>query len=193
MKQTFIAAAIFSLIAASTLPLAAQTEEAKPSLNPTEEKNPFGMGLLAKDRPKDAKTEITAKTQATFDNTTSIAEFEGNVVVKDPQFTLFCDKLKVILGKNRKGMERVEAYGKVVIVQDNTDSSGKVIKSIGRGGKAVYEPSTGDIILTIWPSVQHDINRQEATADFTVMTLNRSGKSRTEGPSKTSIVDNGGQ
>ncbi len=85
-------------------------------------KDPFGVkGLTNKDRPKDAKTEITSKKQATFDNATSIAEFEGSVVVKDPQFTLFCDQLRVTLGKDRKGLQLVEAFGNVIIVQENTD------------------------------------------------------------------------
>ena len=78
---------------------------------------------MTKDRPKDAKTEITSKKQATFDNATNVAEFEGSVVVKDPQFTMFCDQLRVTMSKDRKGLQLVEAFGNVIIVQDNTDES----------------------------------------------------------------------
>jgi hypothetical protein len=53
--------------------------------------DPTGMGLLQKDRPKNAKTEITCKDESTFDNTTGVATFVKSVVVKDPQFNLFCD------------------------------------------------------------------------------------------------------
>jgi lipopolysaccharide transport protein LptA len=169
----------------------------KPTMSPelgggasSEKKDPFGVKGLTKDRPKDAKTEITSKKQATFDNATSIAEFEGSVVVKDPQFTLFCDQLRVTMSKDRKGLQLVEAFGNVIIVQENTDDAGKKTKATGRSGKAVYEPVSGDVTLTTWPSVQHDINMQVATEEGTVMILNRGGKMTTKGGSRTVIVDN---
>ena len=109
----------------------------------SEKKDPFGVKGLTKDRPKDAKTEITSKKQATFDNVSSVAEFEGSVVVKDPQFTLFCDQPRVTIGKDRKGLQLVEAFGNVIIVQENTDEAGKKVKATGRSGKAVYEPVSG--------------------------------------------------
>jgi lipopolysaccharide transport protein LptA len=143
------------------------------------------------DRPKDSKTEITATKQATFDNAASVAEFEGKVVVRDPQFTLFCDRLKVSLAENRKGIKTAEALGNVTIVQENTDAEGQKIKSIGRAGKAVFEPSSGRVTLTVWPQVQHGINNQVGTEEGTVMVLNRDGKSTTTGGSKTMIVDTG--
>lgn len=179
-------------------PATLRAQELKPSMNPDsgEDKNPFGMAGMG-ERPKGAKTEITAKKQATFDNTTSIAEFEGNVVVKDVQFTLFCDRLKVTLAKNRKGLQLVEAFGdardKVIIVQENTDAAGKVTKAIGRATKATYDPTTGIITLIGWPSVQHGINLQQATEESTIMTLDRAGKMDTKGGSKTTIVETGDQ
>ena len=171
----------------------------KPTMSPelsggsSEKRDPYGVKGLTKDRPKDAKTEITSKKQATFDNASSVAEFEGSVVVKDPQFTLFCDHLKVTLGKDRKGLQLVEAFGNVIIVQENTDEAGKKSKATGRSGKAVYEPISGDVTLTTWPSVQHDINMQVATEETTIMILNRSGKMTTTGGSRTVIVDNNPQ
>ena len=169
----------------------------KPTMSPelgggasSDKKDPFGVKGLTKDRPKDAKTEITSKKQATFDNATSVAEFEGSVVVKDPQFTLFCDSLRVTMSKDRKGLQLVEAFGNVIIVQENTDDAGKKTKATGRSGKAVYEPVSGDVTLTTWPSVQHDINMQVATEESTVMILNRGGKMTTKGGSRTVIVDN---
>lgn len=144
---------------------------------------------LGKDRPADAKTEILANKEATFDNAASVAEFIGNVVVHDPQFTLTCDRLRVTLSKSRKGMELTEAFGNVVIVQENTDKSGKTSRSIGKAGFATYKPETGDITLKTWPSVQQNGNIQVGTEESTVMFLNRSGKSHTEGSSKTVITD----
>ena len=171
----------------------------KPTMSPelsggsSEKRDPYGVKGLTKDRPEGAKTEITSKKQATFDNASNVAEFEGSVVVKDPQFTLFCDQLKVTLGKDRKGLQLVEAFGNVIIVQENTDEAGKKSKATGRSGKAVYEPISGDVTLTTWPSVQHDINMQVATEETTIMILNRSGKMTTTGGSRTVIVDNNPQ
>lgn len=150
-----------------------------------------GFGALGKDRPKDARTEITATKEASFDNAASIAEFSGRVVVRDPQFTLTCDRLKVTLSKGRKGMELAEATGKVVIVQENTDANGKTTKAIGRAEKLTYVPATGEITLKVWPSVQQGINNQVATEESTIMILKRDGKSQTIGGSKTVISDTG--
>jgi lipopolysaccharide transport protein LptA len=198
MKRLF-SLTLFSLALLAVPGWSAPPNE-KPTMSPelggggsSEKKDPFGVKGLTKDRPKDAKTEITSKKQATFDNATSIAEFEGSVVVKDPQFTLFCDQLRVTLSKDRKGLQLVEAFGNVIIVQENTDDAGKKTKATGRSGKAVYEPVSGDVTLTTWPSVQHDINMQVATEEGTVMILNRGGKMTTKGGSRTVIVDNNPQ
>jgi lipopolysaccharide transport protein LptA len=192
-KPFFLLLAVVLCAAAS-----ARAQEQSPSMNAgAEKKAPFGMGGLSNERPKGAKTEITAKKQATFDNVTSTAEFEGSVVVKDVQFTLFCDRLKVALNKNRKGLQLVEAFGdgrdRVIIVQENSDANGKVTKATGRATRATYDPATGDVTLYGWPSVQHDINLQVATEEGTVMILNRDGKMTTKGGSKTLIVDTGDQ
>jgi lipopolysaccharide transport protein LptA len=144
---------------------------------------------LGKDRPADAKTEILANKEATFDNAASVAEFTGNVIVHDPQFTLTCDRLRVTLSKSRKGMELTEAFGNVVIIQENTDKSGKPSKAIGKAGFASYVPETGEITLKSWPSVQQNVNTQVGTEEGTIMFLNRNGKSHTVGPSKTVITD----
>ncbi len=163
-----------------------------PSMAQGEKQDSPAVGAFAglgKDRPADAKTEITANKEATFDNANSVAEFVGRVIVRDPQFTLSCDRLKVTLSKTRKGMEVVEALGNVVIVQENTDKAGQTTKAIGKAEQATYVPATGEVTLKGWPSVQQGMNNQVATERGTIMVLNRSGKSRTEGPSKTMITD----
>ncbi len=147
------------------------------------------VGFIQKDRPKGAKTEITSQTEATFDNATSVATFVGKVVVKDPQFTLYCEKLVVYLRADRKGIDRAEAEGKVVIVQENKNDKGEIVKSIGRAGKAVFVPSTGDVTLSIWPQLQQGINNQVATDQGTVMILNRAGRLKTIGGSRVTLVD----
>ncbi len=190
--MNFRHAVLLALITAAA-PAALRAQNS-PSMNPgaVSEPSPSASGIggfagLGKDRPKDARTEITATKEATFDNAASVAEFIGRVVVRDPQFTLTCDRLKVILSKDRKGLESAEAIGNVVIVQENT--TGSTTKAIGRAEKATYTPATGEVILRGWPSVQQGINNQVATEEGTVMVLNRSGKSTTKGGSKTVISD----
>lgn len=186
---------IHPLIVLLVLGVCAANAQQSPSMNQGEKQesssplNAFaGMG---KDRPADAKTEITANKEATFDNAASVAEFAGNVKVRDPQFTLTCDRLKVTLSKTRKGMEVAEAVGNVVIVQENTEKNGQTTKAIGRSGTATYVPASGEVTLRVWPSVQQGMNNQVATEEGTVMVLNRNGKSRTVGGSKTVITDTG--
>jgi hypothetical protein len=171
-------------------------QQDSPSVNPSASSSgktdPFGMKGLTKDRPKNARTVITATQEATFDNATSIGQFVGGVIVKDPQFTLFCDKLTVYLSKGHKGMDKAIADGHVVIVQDNVDDNGKPIKSIGRAGQAIFEPPTGNVTLKLWPSIQHGVDSQIATEEGTIMILNRDGRSKTIGGSTTSITDTSG-
>lgn len=174
------------LLAALAVPAFAQES---PSMNAGTQGNSTGLfGGLGKDRPKGARTEITATKEATWDNSGNVAEFTGRVVVRDPQFTLTCDRLKVILRADRKGLENAEATGNVVIVQEQTENSNQP-KAIGRAGQATYVPATGDVTLRTWPSVQQGSNTQVSTEEGTVMVLNRSGKSVTRGGSKTVITD----
>jgi lipopolysaccharide transport protein LptA len=181
-----------ALLCAAALPAFSQ-QHADPAATPANSRktDPTGMGIVSKDRPKNAKTEITCKNDATFDNEKSVATFEGTVFVKDPQFNLYCDKLVVYLGKDRKGIEHAEAWGHVVVVQENTNDKGEAVKSIGRAGKATFYPATGDATLTDWPQLQQGINNHIATEQTTVMVLNRDGRLKTTGGSKTTIVDQG--
>lgn len=175
----------------AALTLSSALAQENPTLNVAQEpkKDPMGMGAFSKDRPKDAQTEITARNQATFDNGTNIAEFEGSVVVKDPQFTLTCDKLRVLLKPDRKGMQEIQAIGNVIIKQENVSDRGEKNSSTGQAGKAVYNPATGDVTLTEWPQIERGINVHIANEKGTIMVLNRDGHMTTKGGSKTIIKD----
>lgn len=173
-------------------PLSASAQSA-PSMNASAQakESGNGFGALGSERPKGAETIITAREEANFDNKTSIAEFVGSVVVRDPQFTLTCDRLKAFLKPGGRGLERVEAMGNVVIRQENTDNRGSQVVSTARSGKAVFMPDTGDIDLQEWPQVQQGINAHVSTEASTRMILNRAGRINTVGSSKTVIVDAG--
>lgn len=154
----------------------------------------FGMGLSGPgtgERPKNSRTVIQSNDGASFDNAANSAEFDGHVVVQDPQFTLTCDKLLAVLRPDRKGLQKAIATGNVVIVQEKQNDRGDLVKSVGKCGKATYDVASGDVSLEEWPQVQQGINNQVATARETVMILNAKGRSRTVGPSRTQIVDQG--
>lgn len=150
---------------------------------------PFAVS--SDERPKNSRTIIESDDGATFENSTSTAEFTGNVVVHDPQFDLNCAKLHVILRPDRKGLSKVVATGSVVIVQEKKNDRGDIVKSIGKCGKATYDAATGDVTMEDWPQIQQGINNQVATQQTTVMILNSKGRSRTIGSSRTLIVDQG--
>jgi len=148
--------------------------------------------LLGGDRPKDATTEITADEEASFDNANNVAIFRGNVIVRDPQFDLQCDTLRVTLNSNRRGLAKVEAEGNVIIVRETQGENGAPVRSEGRAKKVVYDADTGRATLTGWPQIRHGLNTQVATEEGTVMVLDRNGKSTTTGRSRTIVGETRG-
>ncbi len=157
-----------------------------PSLNSFDNSN---ENTTEKPKKGPSKTEVTAEDEATFNNNTNIGEFFGHVTVKNDQFNLFCNHLIITLRKDRRGLQHGEAIGDVVITQENVDTDGNVTRSIGRAGRANYDPVTGDVLLTEWPQLQQGINNHIAIDKHTRMTLNKDGQSTTIGHSKTVIVD----
>jgi len=80
-------------------------------------------------------------------------------------------------------------YQPVVIVQDKPASNGQAaIHNVGIAEKANYNADTGDVVLTGWPRVSQGGDTQIATAEYTVMTMNKDGHTmKTRGPSRTVI------
>ncbi|MEI8292613.1 MAG: LptA/OstA family protein [bacterium] len=170
-------------------PAPAQESKASMSADTKTGKPPGLFNMGGGDRPAGAKTEITATKESSFDSEKNIAEFTGRVVVRDPQFTLTCDRLKVTLSPDRKGIAVAEAQGNVIIVQEKSDPKSTAQQAIGRAGEVTYKPDAGEVVLKDWPSIQQGINNQVATEQSTVMILRTSGQSRTIGGSKTLITD----
>ncbi len=226
ISRVFSAAAV-AVLASAGLALGQPVEEQKlPRLDVFSGKRlPLGYEGTPLAKPKKEKeekkskgqTEITAL-EATFDQKTREAVFIGDVIVKDPEFTVTCDRLTAFLKKQNEGaapkavpadpppanreaapegkgggLDRAiaeAAKGKeVAITQDKFEADGTITKNIGHAKKATYDAKTGDIVLTGNPSVQQGINLCVAQSDETVMTLNRSGRMRVEGPHKTTIKD----
>ena len=150
------------------------------------------FGMAGNDeRPKNARTIIDSDAGANFENASNSADFLGHVIVRDPQFDLTCEKLHVVLRPDRKGLQQVIALGNVIVTQQKKNDRGDLVKSVGKCGKATYDPATGDVTLEEWPQIQQGINNQVATQSSTVMILNSKGRSRTIGSSRTMIVDQG--
>ena len=162
------------------------------------------------------ETIITAL-EATFDQKTREAVFTGKVLVKDPEFNVECDRLDAFLKKapEKNGADKPAADppptpkspaeekgggldhaiadanpgNVVVITQEKLEADGSTTKNVGKSRRATYDAKTGDVVLTGMPSVQQGINLCVAQDESTVMTLNRDGRMRVEGPHKTVIKD----
>jgi lipopolysaccharide transport protein LptA len=134
--------------------------------------------------------EITASKEVSFDSAGKVAVFLGDVEVKDPQFDLKANRLTIYLAKEGGGLDRAEADGSVVIVSKRAGDAGSSgAASRGKAHKAVYDAKTGDITLIGWPQVQQGINLHVASEETTRMVLNRDGRMKTYGRSRTIIRD----
>ena len=164
------------------------------------------------------QTEITAD-NADFNNRTHIAIFTGDVIVVNPDFNVNCDKLTAYLKHDEKpaaapnappkpaapepgapakpkggGLEKavaeMNAGGKVVITQDKKEADGSVTHSIGKADKAVYDAVTGDVTLTGSPEIRQGISRVVPAEEGVKLIINRDGKYRAIGRTKTLLQDN---
>ncbi len=140
-------------------------------------------------------TTITSKKGAYLDSKASMATFTGDVTVVDARFSLTCQKLTAFLVRqgnepkgeiaNASGLDKVEAEGDVVIIQDKVGEKGEVERSLARAQKAVYDSQTGNITLSGWPQVEQNQNVTMAAEEGAVIVLNRKGKLEVLGHSKS--------
>ena len=78
----------------------------------------------------------------------------------------------------------------MTVVQDKKDeATGEITHYVGKGATGEYDAHTGDMKLTGWPQIQQGLNNQVATSERTIMIINRDGRLKTIGPSKSVIVD----
>jgi len=88
---------------------------------------------------------ITVKSnEMNADNVGKTAVFSGKVVAKQGDVTIFSDKLVVSYADKGGDVEKIEAFGNVRIIQLNRT---------GFSDQAVYETSTGRIVMTGSPRV----------------------------------------
>jgi len=143
-------------------------------------------------------TTISSKKGAYLDSKAYMATFTGSVSVVDARFSLTCDKLTAFFVRpsvesagevkgesGRSGLDKAEAEGDVIIIQDKVGEKGDVERSLARAQKAVYDSQTGNITLSGWPQVEQKQNVTMAAEESTVIVLNRKGKLEVLGHSKS--------
>jgi lipopolysaccharide export system protein LptA len=87
------------------------------------------------------------------------------------------------------GLEKADAEGNVLIVQDKTEADGSITHGIAHAQRALYDGTTGDVTLLGKPDVQQGINHCIALNENTVIILNRDGNMTVHGKSKTVLVN----
>jgi lipopolysaccharide export system protein LptA len=92
-------------------------------------------GLTGSDR-KNQPIQIKSNSLSTDTNQTAI--FTGKVSAHQGDITIYCDRLLVFYSAKEKGIDKVEAFGDVRIIQGNRRA---------QSGHAVYEQNGGRIIL----------------------------------------------
>lgn len=80
----------------------------------------------------------------TADNDKKTATFEGKVVARQGELTLYTDRLVVSSAASGNDLSRIEAFGNVRILQGNRQAT---------GAHAVYDPKDGRIVLDGNPKV----------------------------------------
>ena len=78
------------------------------------------------------------------DSNNRTATFTGNVIARQGDITIFCDRLVVHYGEKEQEVTQVEAYGNVRIVQGNRQA---------QAGRAHYDNRAGTILLEENPKV----------------------------------------
>lgn len=78
------------------------------------------------------------------DNEKRTATFEGKVVARQGDMTLYADRLEITYSQSGHELSRVEAFGNVRIIQQNRQAT---------GAHAVYEPKEARIVLDGSPRV----------------------------------------
>jgi lipopolysaccharide export system protein LptA len=207
------ASAAASISNAQSAQPAAATEQTAPATTPealpARPVEPGAPRPLGEKRAK-GPTEITAR-EASFDNRTHEAGFSGSVLVKDPEFSLSCERLSVYLKKPEEknagplgpkensgggSIEKAIAEIDVVITQEKQDANGKKQRYIGRAKKAVFDNVTGDVTLSGWPTIAHNeggtlskqiVSREESC----VIVINRAGRIDVRGYHTTTLQDTG--
>lgn len=133
---------------------------------------------------KNQPIQIKSNALAT-DSGKRTAIFTGKVSARQADITIYCDKLVIFYSDKEKGIEKVEAFGNVRIVQGNRTA---------QAGHAIYESRAGKIILEEGPRlyqgedeisgevITYFIDSQSSVVSGTVkVIINPNGKGQDDG------------
>ena len=93
-------------------------------------------------------------------------------------------------GGLEKAIAEMNPGGKVIITQDKKEADGSITHAIGKGEKAVYDAVSGNITLTGSPEIRQGISRVVPAEDGVTLILNRDGRYKAIGRTKTLLQDN---
>ena len=93
-------------------------------------------------------------------------------------------------GGLEKAVAEMNPGGKVIITQDKKEADGSITHSVGKADKAVYDAVTGDVTLTGSPEIHQGISRVIPAEEGVKLIINRDGKYRAIGRTKTLLQDN---
>lgn len=102
-----------------------------------------GSPLAGRKRPANAEPTVITSDQLEFDYQNFVALFDGNVVVKDPEFTLKTDRMLVTF-ENSNDVKRVDCIGNVDMTSDDIHA---------RCGRAVYTRENALVVMSDEPVV----------------------------------------
>jgi lipopolysaccharide export system protein LptA len=108
------------------------------------------------------------------DNEKKTATFEGKVVARQGDLTLYADRLVITSAATGQDLSRVEAFGNVRILQGNRQAS---------GAHAVYEPKEARIVLDGSPKVSSQ-GGDEVTGELITYYVNEQRSVVTGSPKK---------
>ena len=109
-------------------------------------------------------TAITSDGELVMDYAKNVATFNNNVIVKNEDGTMRCDKLTVVFSTESGTIDRMVAQDHVEIVLPSETVQGKKAKSERRStsDQAVYYANEKKIILTGSPSIKQEGNTYAA-------------------------------
>jgi lipopolysaccharide export system protein LptA len=104
--------------------------------------------LKSEKRSKNIPTVITSN-KLDFDYENLVALFDGNVVVKDQQFTIKSDRMIIFIEKETNEIKRVDASGKVYLTSGEMEAT---------CGKATYTRKNNQVLIQVDPVVKKGDN-----------------------------------
>jgi lipopolysaccharide export system protein LptA len=150
--------------------------------------------------PSTPPTRITAESSS-FDTTSNVVTFEGNVELDHPEFDMTCDILVAELhsaaadAAGKPGESGLGRQGTVSGIRTATASGYVVIekltpegRQVAKSRKTVYDAATGIVTLSDFPVLDDGKNLVRGREAWTKILLSPDGKYKVDGPATFELV-----